>query len=447
MKIALNFTSDTIYRGDMKNFMKISLDVSEDKQTPNQSRKPVYLIPVLDKSGSMDSPATTSGCDENYLGSMSFPYARHQFTYPAHYTQSKLQCAQEATVELLDMLQDGDKFAVIAFDDNVEVTQKPIIVNSKNRKEIASNIRKIRTCGCTNISQALMRANELIKQEDIKNFTCKIILLSDGEANAGYITEIDFAKLMSKILHRGITTSSIGLGLDYNLAIMEAISGNCAGSFHHIHKATSIKDIFAKELRAAQQVACKNAIVSVKLPTLVAFKPNFNNYGEDITKDEIRIMLGDLYADKNIYYEFSVLDDTAAKAEITVNVEYESVTAGQNTVSITKELIIVDNKDEVVANEKILEELMDAVKDKYYYDATKAASMSDTAYATSSLNASVATMDSIATVYNTCSANTISVNNAIDEMQLYSQTVSTADTNSNDFRRQFSKMSKKMRGQ
>jgi hypothetical protein len=90
---------------------------------------------------------------------------------------------------------------------------------------------------------------------------------------------------------------------------------------------------------------------------------------------------------------------------------------------------------------------MDAVKDKYYYDATKAASMSDTAYATSSLNASVATMDSIATVYNACSANTISVNNAIDEMQLYSQTVSTADTNSNDFRRQFSKMSKKMRGQ
>ena len=446
MKVNLGFASDNIFKGDLKDYLKLTIDVSEDKKKSTKGdRKPVFLVPVIDKSGSMNSPAShqrsyndvlTSVTTSNISNSLQvLPYPRCH-SNPIYI--SKLDCAISATCELIDLIDEGEKFAVVSFDDNVTVEQNPITVTKKNKGEVKSNIHRITTGGCTNISGALETASDLFSKDDTEKYNCKIVLLSDGCANVGLDREAQFIEFMSKILNRSISTSTIGLGNDYDLGIMEAISGNCAGSFNHISDALAIKDIFMTELRSAQAIVCKDATVNIKLPDMVAFKPNYNNYNEEIHKDNICIKLGNLYANKNIYYEFSVLDDTLKEVEISVEVTYETPDGGSNTAVMSRKLPIVDSKDDLKENKDIIDEIMTTVKDRYVYNATKAVSTGDYAMASQSFNSSYATMNSIATSYSCCSTG------AMDEMTT-AQTSITSSTSQENLRSAFDKSSKKLR--
>lgn len=418
MKIKLNFATDNMHKENLKNFLKLTLDVTEDKKKVKvDNQKPVFLIPVIDRSGSMAASAS------NRNG---------KFT-------TQLDCAIASTCELLDLLNEGDKFAVVSFDDEIKVEQKPISVTENNRDEVKYNIKKISTGGCTNISDALKTAANLFVTEDTEKYNCKIILLSDGCANVGFREEQQFIEFMPKILNRNISVSTIGLGTNYDAGIMEAISGNCAGSFNHICDALAIKDIFITELKSAQSIVCKDTVVDIILPDMVAFKPNYNNYREEVRKDFIRIRLGSLYSNKTIFYEFSALSEELKEIAITVKVSYENLDGGKDEVAFTHTLPVVDTKEEVVENEAIINEWMVAVKDRYAYEASKAVSANDYASASMSYEASSATMNSILSTYNCCSASLAADMDSI-------QTSITNCSSQDNLRKTFDTYSKKMRG-
>jgi Ca-activated chloride channel family protein len=353
---------------------------------------------------------------------------------------SKLDCAKDAAVHLMDLLKEGDKIAVVSFDDKVFVNQEPQEIKEHLRNRIRGNIQNIQSGGCTNISGALMTAFDLFTKSDREQYNCKIVLLSDGEANVGYRREDEFIPLMNKILSAGISTSTIGLGDTYDIGVMEAISGNCAGSFHHISDAMAIKDIFMGELRTTQDIVCKDVTVKLALPDMVAFKPNFNNYNEDILKDNICVKLGNLYGSKDLYYEFSVLDENAEKICIAVTVEYENTAGAKTTASMMKELLIINDDEDDGEDADVIDELFGIIKDRYMYNATKAATVNDFDTASLYLGETRDTMDSITTSYSCCSA---SYSKAYSEVEAFSNAVTTQTSDS--LRKTFEKSSKKMR--
>lgn len=450
MKIKLNFASDNIFNGNLKNFFKLVLDVSEDKKKISSNDKPVFLIPVIDRSGSMSSPASNNCSHSNFYSISACTYSNSLNSNPQYSNFSiphrdysgryfsKLDCAKSATAELLDLLHNGDKFALVTFDDNISVIQNPVDITENSKKEIKENIFRITSGGCTNISDALLKAADLISQKDTSKYNCKIVLLSDGCANVGLDKEEQFISLMPRILDRNISTSSVGLGDDYDLGIMEAISGNCAGTFNHISDALAIKDIFASELKTAQSIVCKNTVVKISLPDMVAFKPNYNNYTEEIQKDNILIKLGNLYNNKTLYYEFSVLDESLKDVTISVEVSYETPDGGENTATMSRKLPIVSQKDKLIENKEIIDEIMNTVKDRYVYNASKAVSTSDFETASLSFAESSATMQSIVTAYNCCSTS------AMDDMNSIQSSL-TSSTSQDDLRKTFDKSSKKLR--
>lgn len=450
MKVNLSFASDNIFSGNLKNFLKLTIDVSEDKKKHfEKSTKPVFLIPVIDRSGSMSSPASRQRIQDppvlfnDCVTTCNSINSASSFTYTnslrGGYRLSKLDCALSATCELLDLLNEGDKFAVVSFDDGIRVEQQPITVSNKNRNEVKSNINRIRTGGCTNISGALETATDLFTSADTEKYNCKIVLLSDGCANVGLDTEKQFVEFMPKILNRSISTSSIGLGDDYDLGIMEAISGNCAGSFNHISDALAIKDIFATELKSAQAIVCKDAIVNIKLPDMVAFKPNYNNYNEEIQKDNICIKLGNLYSNKTIYYEFSVLDEELKEVEIAVSVTYETPDGGKNTATMSRKLPIVAKKEDLVENKDVIDEIMTTVKDRYVYNASKAYSTADYEGASLSFAESAATINSMTACYSCCAST------AMDEITATQASLTSSSASQDCLRKAFDNSSKKLR--
>ena len=124
---------------------------------------------------------------------------------------------------------------------------------------------------------------------------------------------------------------------------------------------------------------------------------------------------------------------------ITVKVSYENLDGGKDEVAFTHTLPIVDTKDEVIENEAIINEWMVAVKDRYAYEASKAVSANDYVSASMSYEASSATMNSILSTYNCCSASLAADMDSI-------QTSITNCSSQDNLRKTFDTYSKKMRG-
>lgn len=441
MQLKLELASKNIHKENLKNFLKITVDVSDEKRKLKTGTKPVFLIPVIDRSGSMSSAASRNNRNVMpiyHQTTLNFSTSVIRSTSSSDF-YSKLDCAKNATCELLDLLEDGDKLAIVSFDDSITVEQKPIVINEGARKEIKNNIDKIYAGGCTNISDALITAHRLFSKADMEKYNCKIVLLSDGCANVGFSKEEQFIPLMTEILNHNISTSTIGLGDDYDLGVMDTISSNCAGSFHHISDANAIKDIFVSELRKTQAIVCQNAVLDVLLPDMVAFKPNFNNYTENIQKDKITIQLGNLYSNKAIYYEFSLLDDSIKEVIVGAKLTYGDDASNGDFISVSKKVLVVDNKNDIVENEAIIDEFVSIVKDKYVYDAAKSISCNDMAWAAQSYASSVSTMDSLVTAYNCCDSS------SLEDMKSISASISSTSMTQDSLRNTFSTVSKKLR--
>ena len=171
---------------------------------------------------------------------------------------------------------------------------------------------------------------------------------------------------------------------------------------------------------------------------MVAFKPNYNNYTEEIQKDNIYIKLGNLYNNKTLYYEFSVLDETLKDITISVEVSYETPDGGENTATMSRKIPIISKKEDLIENKEIIDEIVNTVKDRYIYNASKAVSTNDFETASVSFAESSATMQSIVTAYNCCSTTAMEDMNSI-------QSSLTSTTSQDAIRKTFDNSSKKLR--
>jgi Ca-activated chloride channel family protein len=76
----------------------------------------------------------------------------------------------------------------------------------------------------------------------------RIILLTDGQANVGKTDPDAICTDVHGLLQRGISTTTLGVGLDYNEDLLEAMARSGDGNYEFIEHASQLPAIFEKEL-------------------------------------------------------------------------------------------------------------------------------------------------------------------------------------------------------
>lgn len=320
-------------------YSKISFLVDKNDNFLHEQEKPVFLIVLLDKSGSMAMPAVKND-----------------------YKQSKLDYAKKATEDLMDYLSEKDLFALISFDHKVTMDQEPIETTNNNKSNIKKCINEIHTGGSTNISEALILGNKIITKELSDKYNCKILLLSDGEANYGLTAPHDFTMLVSKIVENNVSISTMGFGNDYDLNIMEAIAGNSGGKFYHISIIETVVDIFQQELKTARKVISKNVKAIISASKGYKINENLNKYNQKNINDAVCVELGNLYNNKYIHFE---IETNNAKEDCLLTVEFYS---NNELIEVKKEIIPLLTKEEfnsIPENKELLKEVIELIKANY----------------------------------------------------------------------------------
>ena len=190
---------------------------------PSQKRGPVNVALAIDTSGSMEGDAIVA--------------------------------ARKSAERVVDSLVDGDRLAIIEYNTKAELLLESEEVSPEIRAQARKKIAAIEARGTTAMGEGLdMAISQVASHYDSKGVN-RIVLLGDGIPNEPSRLEYS-AKAAGE---RGIAITTIGLGLDYDEALMGAIASASGGRYRYVDEPDKLATFFKEELGRIDSVYGRHA--------------------------------------------------------------------------------------------------------------------------------------------------------------------------------------------
>ncbi len=202
-----------------------------------------------------------------------------------------IRFARKAILDGIDMLSGRDEFAVVSFDDRVET---PVSLTGvlEGRRAAKVAIPMIEARANTNLCDGYLTGAQEVGGGAGEDIVRRVILISDGHANAGVTDSATLARHASELRARGVSTATLGIGDGFDEALMSAIANGGGGPAQYAGDPDQIGAAIAECIGEALEVTLRDAHVVITVP------------GADIEllsagdmtsrRGELRVALGDL---------------------------------------------------------------------------------------------------------------------------------------------------------
>jgi Ca-activated chloride channel family protein len=213
-----------LFTNQQEHFLSVGLDSNLDASS--FKRKKLNIVVVLDISGSMSSPFNRYHYDNNR---------------PDKEAQTdKMSIANNSLVGMLAHLKDEDRLGVVLFDNQAYVAKPLRLVKETNLEATKKHILDLKSRGGTNWSKGYKSGLALFDtlESSFKNpaiYENRIIFLTDAMPNRGELSEDGLFGMVSKASKRGIYTTFIGVGVDFNSDLVESVSKTRGANYFSVH--------------------------------------------------------------------------------------------------------------------------------------------------------------------------------------------------------------------
>lgn len=204
------------------------LRVDAVSQPSKLDRLPLTLALVLDRSGSMQG--------------------------------DKIETAKKAVLAVLDRLEERDQAAIVIFDDRIDVLQPAGHATQAFKTQARAAVSRVEARANTALHEGWLTGCKAIAPEhtSANRGVTRCFLLTDGLANVGVTDPEQIAGEAAGIReHAGISTSTFGIGDDYNESLLAPMAVAGGGQFHHLRSANEIVNTFVGELGDLLAVAAR----------------------------------------------------------------------------------------------------------------------------------------------------------------------------------------------
>ncbi|MGK7908762.1 MAG: VWA domain-containing protein [Synechococcus sp.] len=209
---------------------------------------------------------------------------------------SKLTYAKQAACYAVEQLQPTDRISVTVFDNNVDILQPSTLAEDKG--VIVRRIQEVQPGGTTALHEGWVQGGMQVSEQLDSRRLNRVLLLSDGLANVGETNPDIIASHVKGLSTRGVSTSTIGLGDDYDEDLLAGMSTSGDGNFYHIESPDQLPSIFASELRGLMATVGNKVSLGLRPKSGVTIKEVFN----DLDKTERgNLMLANLIAGSPVY--------------------------------------------------------------------------------------------------------------------------------------------------
>ena len=231
---------------------------------PRGNRLPVNVALILDRSGSMAGTR-------------------------------KIELAREAVEQALRMLHPEDRFALVVYDDSVDVLQRSTLATAQAKRHALQALRDVGPRGSTDLCAGWMRGSSEIAEHLNEEGIARALLLTDGLANQGIRDRATLARHAGELRQRGIATSTFGVGEDFDERLLRDMAHEGGGNFYFIETPAQIPDLLTSELGEALEVVARRAALEIVLPRGARAEVlNRFRSSQPAGGNELRVELGDL---------------------------------------------------------------------------------------------------------------------------------------------------------
>lgn len=237
---------------------------------PRAERLPVNVALVLDRSGSMAG-------------------------------ERKFALARQATERALGMLTSDDRFALVVYDDEVDLLSPSTPATPEAKRRALDALRSIEPRGSTDLCAGWMRGCEQIAEHLAGVGIARALLLTDGLANHGVSDREALARHAGELRRRGVATSTFGVGDDFDERLLRDMAHEGGGNFYFIESPAQIADLLTSELGEALEVVVRRATLAIALPRGASAEPlNRFRFTRAHGSGGLRVELGDLSSGQEV---------------------------------------------------------------------------------------------------------------------------------------------------
>ena len=193
-------------------------------------RSPLHLAVVLDRSGSMSGQPLREAC----------------------------RCA----AAIMDRMGPKDRMALVAYDNRVRVLRPCVPLH--DREEVRRILGAMDSGGNTDLHLGWTTGVAELQKAHSDGVISRVLLLSDGCANAGITDPDQLAAACTEAQSTGISTSTYGLGRRFEENLMTAMARHGQGRAYFGETAEDLLDPFMEEFDLLSNLVARKLTVSLK---------------------------------------------------------------------------------------------------------------------------------------------------------------------------------------
>jgi len=158
----------------------------------------------------------------------------------------KMVRAREAAMFCVDQMLPTDRLSVVIFDERIDVLfpSQPV----SNKQAMKDMISRIKARGSTALHEAWVRGGLTVSERMLDVGINRVLLLTDGLANVGLTNTDEIVSQAMGLFKRGVSTSTIGIGEDFNEDLLLPMAQTAGGNAWHVVKPDDMQRIFQVEL-------------------------------------------------------------------------------------------------------------------------------------------------------------------------------------------------------